>query len=108
MSRPDITGDAQRIKAVLPRGGVTILQGDVGYGLLTATPAAARKTIDVKRRAAHKRHGMLGCADFRREAQILDQTKHDMGDAITIGYDLPRGGISPGRLAPPVLESSQT
>src|SRR5260370_2286033 len=105
MSRPDITGDAQRIKAVLPRGGVTILQGDVGYGLLTATPAAARKTIDVKRRAAHKRHGMLGCADFRREAQILDQTKHDMVDAITIDYDPPLAVIAPVRLAHPGIQS---
>ena len=47
MSRPDITGDAQQIKDVIVRGGVAILQGDVGYGLLTATPKAARKTIDV-------------------------------------------------------------
>ena len=62
MSRPDIIGDAQQIKDVILRGGVVILQGDVGYGLLTATPKAARKTIDVKGRAAHKRHGMLGCA----------------------------------------------
>src|ERR1700746_3235714 len=84
MSRPDIIGDAQRIKDVLLRGGVAILQGDVGYGLLTAPPKAARKSFDVKGRAAHKRHGMLGCADFRREAQLLDEVKHDMIDAITI------------------------
>src|ERR1700749_791094 len=77
MSRPDITGDAQQIKDVIIRGGVAILQGDVGDGLLTATPQAARKTIDVKGRAAHKRHGMLGCADFRHEAQIPAPAKPD-------------------------------
>ena len=105
MSRPDITGDAQQIKDVIVRGGVVILQGDVGYGLLTATPTAARKTIDVKGRAAHKRHGMLGCADFRHEAQILDPVKHDMIDAITIDYDLPLGVIAPVRPGHPVIES---
>jgi tRNA A37 threonylcarbamoyladenosine synthetase subunit TsaC/SUA5/YrdC len=105
MSRPDITGDAQQIKDVILRGGVAILQGDVGYGLLTATPTAARKTIDVKGRAAHKRHGMLGCADFRYEAQILDPVKHDMIDAITIDYDLPLGVIAPVRPGHPVVES---
>jgi tRNA A37 threonylcarbamoyladenosine synthetase subunit TsaC/SUA5/YrdC len=105
MSRPDITGDAQQIKDVILRGGVAILQGDVGYGLLTATPTAARKTIDVKGRAAHKRHGMLGCADFRHEAQILDPVKHDMIDAITIDYDLPLGVIAPVRPGHPVIES---
>ena len=105
MSRPDITGDAQQIKDVIVRGGVAILQGDVGYGLLTATPRAARKTIDVKGRAAHKRHGMLGCADFRYEAQILDPVKHDMIDAITIDYDLPLGVIAPVRPGHPVIES---
>jgi tRNA A37 threonylcarbamoyladenosine synthetase subunit TsaC/SUA5/YrdC len=105
MSRPDITGDAQQIKDVIVGGGVVILQGDVGYGMLTATPKAARKTIDVKGRAAHKRHGMLGCADFRHEAQILDPVKHDMIDAITIDYDLPLGVIAPVRPGHPVIES---
>ena len=105
MSRPDIIGDAQQIKDVLLGGGVVILQGDVGYGLLTATPKAARKTFDVKGRAAHKRHGMLGCAEFRREAQVLDQDKHDMIDAITIDYDLPLGVIAPVRPDHPVVES---
>ena len=105
MSRPDIIGDAQQIKDVILRGGVVILQGDVGYGLLTATPKAARKTFDVKGRAAHKRHGMLGCADFRRQAQILDPVKHDMIDAITIDYDLPLGVIAPVRLGHPIVES---
>src|SRR5690348_18492329 len=105
MSRPDIIGDAQRIKDVILGGGVAILQGDVGYGLLTATPKAARKTIDVKQRAAHKRHGMLGCADFRHEAQILDPVKHDMIDAIAIDYELPLGVIAPGRPGHPVVAS---
>src|SRR5258707_9232260 len=105
MSRPDISGDAQRIKDVILGGGVAILKGDVGYGMLTATPKAAGKTFDVKRRAAHKRHGMLGCADFRCEAQVLDQTKHDMIDAITIDYDLPLGVIAPVRLDHPVIKS---
>ena len=105
MSRPDITGDARRIRDVIVEGGVAILQGDVGYGMLTATPKAARKTFDVKQRAAHKRHGMLGCRDFRIDAQVLDQTKQDMVDAITIDYDLPLGVIAPIRLDHPIVKS---
>ena len=48
---------------------------------------------------------MLGCADFRHEAQILDPVKHDMIDAITIDYDLPLGVIAPVRPGHPVVES---
>jgi tRNA A37 threonylcarbamoyladenosine synthetase subunit TsaC/SUA5/YrdC len=105
MSRPDIVADAQRIKDVILGGGITLLQGDVGYGLLTATPTAARRTFDVKKRAAHKRHGMLGGAAFRREAHILEPVKHDMIDAITIDFDLPLGVIAPIRLDHPVVKS---
>jgi tRNA A37 threonylcarbamoyladenosine synthetase subunit TsaC/SUA5/YrdC len=105
MSRPDIAGDAQRIKDVIVDGGVAILQGDVGYGLLTATPTAARKTFDVKMRARHKRHGMLGCREFRLEAQTLEPTKQDMIDAITIDFDLPLGVIAPVRLDHPIVRS---
>jgi tRNA A37 threonylcarbamoyladenosine synthetase subunit TsaC/SUA5/YrdC len=105
MSRPDITGDAQRVQDVTLSGGVTILQGDVGYGMLTATPQAARRTFDIKKRAAHKRHGMLGCREFRLEAQILDQKKHDMIDAITVDFNLPVGVIAPIRLDHPIVKS---
>src|ERR1700746_4011506 len=105
MSRPDITGDAQQIKDVIVRGGVVILQGDVGYGMLTATPKAARKTFDVKGRGAHKPHGMLGCADFRHEVHVLDPGQHDMIYRITIDYALPLGVIAPFRLGHPVIES---
>jgi tRNA A37 threonylcarbamoyladenosine synthetase subunit TsaC/SUA5/YrdC len=105
MSRPDIIGDAQRIKDVIVGGGVAILQGDVGYGMLTATGKAARKSFEVKMRGRHKRHGMLGSREFRLEAQILNQTKQDMIDAITIDYDLPLGVIAPVRLDHPIIKS---
>jgi len=105
MSRPAIRGDAQRVKEVILDGGVAIVQGDVGYGMLTATPEAAGKTREIKKRAAHKRHGMLGCREFRVRAQILDQRKHDMIDAITVDYDLPLGVIAPVRLDDPVVRS---
>ena len=104
MSRPDIIGDAQQIKDVILGGGVVILQGDVGYGLLTATPKAARKTIDVKGRPLTSGTARLA-ADFRHQAQILDPVKHDMIDAITIDYDLPLGVIAPVRLGHPMVES---
>lgn len=39
--------------------------------MLTATPDAASRTVSMKYRAAHKRHGMIGNAEFRRDAMKL-------------------------------------
>ena len=105
MSRPDIIGDAQRIKDVIIDGGVAILQGDVGYGMLTATADAARKSFEVKMRARLKRSGIFGSREFRHEAKILHPAKHDMIDAITIDFDLPLGVIAPVRPDHPIIES---
>jgi tRNA A37 threonylcarbamoyladenosine synthetase subunit TsaC/SUA5/YrdC len=103
MTRPDITSDARRVDRVLRGGGVAIIQGDVGYGMLAATPDAARRTVSVKHRAAHKRHGMIGNPEFRREAMKLDQRQHDMIDAITVDFDLPLGVIGTVRKDHPII-----
>ena len=97
MTRPDIKSDARRVESAICGGGVAIVQGDVGYGMLTATPEAASRTISLKRRADHKRHGMIGNAEFRRDAMKLDKRQHDMVDAITVDFDLPLGVIGPVR-----------
>src|SRR5246500_1613920 len=103
MARPDIESDARRVEGVMRGGGVAIVQGDVGYGLLTATPDAASRTVSMKHRAAHKRHGMIGNAEFRRDAMKLDKRQHDMVDAITVDFDLPLGVISPIRKDHPII-----
>src|ERR1700757_3691591 len=97
MTRPDIKSDARRVESVICGGGVAIVQGDVGYGMLAATPDATRRTVSMKHRAAHKRHGMIGNAEFRRDAMKLDERQHDMVDAITVDFDLPLGVIGPVR-----------
>jgi tRNA A37 threonylcarbamoyladenosine synthetase subunit TsaC/SUA5/YrdC len=103
MARPDIESDARRVEGVIRGGGVAIVQGDVGYGMLTATPNAASRTVSTKRRAAHKRHGMIGNAEFRRDAMKLDKRQHDMVDAITVDFDLPLGVIGPVRKDHPII-----
>jgi len=103
MTRPDIRSDARRVESAICGGGVAIVQGDVGYGMLAATPDGARRTVSMKHRAAHKRHGMIGNAEFRRGAMTLDEHQHDMVDAITVDFDLPLGVIGPVRKDHPDL-----
>ena len=103
MARPDIESDARRVEGVIRGGGVAIVQGDVGYGMLTATPDAASRTVSMKRRAAHKRHGMIGNAEFRRDVMKLDERQHDMVDAVTVDFDLPLGVIGPVRKDHPII-----
>ena len=103
MARPDIESDARRVEGVIRGGGVAIVQGDVGYGLLTATPDAASRTVSMKHRAAHKRHGMIGNAEFRRDVMKLDERQHDMVDAVTVDFDLPLGVIGPVRKDHPII-----
>src|SRR5246500_1584650 len=103
MARPDIKSDARRVESAIRGGGVAIVQGDVGYGMLTATPEAASRTISMKRRADHKRHGMIGNAEFRRAAMKLDERRHDMVDAITVDFDLPLGVIGRIRKDHPII-----
>ena len=103
MARPDIESDARRVEGVMRGGGVAIVQGDVGYGLLTATPDAASRKVSMKHRAAYKRHGMIGNAEFRRDVMKLDKRQHDMVDAITVDFDLPLGVIGPVRKDHPII-----
>ena len=103
MTRPDINSDARRVESAICGGGVAIVQGDVGYGMLEATPDATRRTVSMKHRAAHKRHGMIGNAEFRRDAMKLDERQHDMVDAITVDFDLPLGVIGPVRKDHPII-----
>jgi hypothetical protein len=103
MTRPDIKSDARRVEIAICGGGVAIVQGDVGYGMLAATPDATRRTVSMKHRAAHKRHGMIGNAEFRRDAMKLDERQHDMVDAITVDFDLPLGVIGPTRKDHPII-----
>src|ERR1700741_2284319 len=103
MARPDIEPDARRVEGVMRGGGVAIVQGDVGYGLLTATPDAASRTVSMKHRATHKRHGMIGNAEFRRDVMKLDERQHDMVDAVTVDFDLPLGVIGPVRKDHPII-----
>ena len=47
MTRPDIKSDARRVESAIC--GVAIVQGDVGYGMLTATPGIAESPSVISR-----------------------------------------------------------
>src|SRR3984893_11810704 len=103
MTRPAIKSDARRVESAICGGGVAIVQGDVGYGMLATTPDATRRTVSMKHRAAHKRHGMIGNTEFRRDAMKMDEGQHDMVDAITVDFDIPLVVIVPVRKAHPII-----
>lgn len=103
--REDLSLLAMELVELVQGGGLAIVQGDVGYGLLTGTAAAARRAHELKGRAAHKRHGLLGNPNLRREIQILDKRADEMVDAITLDYGLPLGVIAPVRLEHPLVVS---
>jgi len=105
MGVPDFAADARHIMDVVLAGGVTINPGDLGYGMLTASPAAAEKAFTAKQRAAHKRHGTLGSADIRREVALLDRRANEMIDAITVDFDLPLAAVAPVRTDHPWIQS---
>lgn len=105
MPRPDIIGDAKRIVDVLLDGGIIINPGDLGYGMLTASPGAARKSFEAKQRAPHKRHGMLGSADIRSEVHLIGKRGNDIVNAITVDFDLPLGVVAPVRLDHPLIKA---
>src|SRR5260370_38586498 len=107
MTRPDIKSDARRVESAICGGGVAIVQGDVGYGMLAATPDATRRTVSMKHRAAHKRHGMIGNAEFRRDAMKLDERQHDIVDAMTVAFDLPLRVSVPARKTHPVMPRAE-
>jgi tRNA A37 threonylcarbamoyladenosine synthetase subunit TsaC/SUA5/YrdC len=71
--------------------------------MLAATGEAARRTVSLKHRAADKRHGMMGNAEFRHDAMKLDERQHDMVDAITVDFDLPLGVIATVRKDHPII-----
>src|SRR5260370_35306873 len=106
MTRPDIKSDARRVESAICGGGVAIVQGDVGYGMLAATPDATRRKVSMKHRAAHKRHGMIVNAEFRRFAKKLDKSQHHMVDPITVDFDLPLRVVGPVRTGHPDISGN--
>jgi tRNA A37 threonylcarbamoyladenosine synthetase subunit TsaC/SUA5/YrdC len=106
MSRPDITGDAQRALQTIAGGGVAIVPGNMGYGCIAATPGALRKISAAKGRAAHKRHGIHGDWQLHRELHDLDQQSLDMIDTVTLDYNLPLGVVGPYHATHPLIRSA--
>ncbi len=114
MAPIDVAADARRAHATLAAGGVALVPGDVGYAVMSSTAAGMATMFTTKRRAAHKRHAMLGNRDIERDVHVLGRRERAIVDVITGQLGLPMGVIAPYRddhpliraLDPSVLPSS--
>lgn len=103
--RLDVKADARMAFDVLAGGGVVLVPGDVGYGFVTASPDALANIFTSKRRAAHKRNGMLGDWQLHRELHVLDEHAHEMIDTVVLDYELPLGVVAPFRRNHPMIQA---
>lgn len=104
-TRPDILEDARRAAAVIAQGGVAIVPGDMGYGMIGSHGEALKRMFNTKRRAAHKRHAMVGNWDLHHELHVMTPRTKDMVNAITKDFNLPLAVVSEYRPDHPILQS---
>jgi len=100
-----IEEDADRTFRVMRGGGVAILALDVGYGAFAGGSEGLLRIFDTKRRASHKRNGMIGNMTMHRDLHNLGSREREMVDAIVVDYNLPLGVIAPFHLDHPVLKN---
>jgi tRNA A37 threonylcarbamoyladenosine synthetase subunit TsaC/SUA5/YrdC len=103
--RPDIEGDTRRLLDVLTNGGIAIIPANLGYAYTACTADANRRIIEVKKRAGHKRNGIVMGAETEREVHVLDQRKRDIIDCVTVDYNLPLGVIAQYRKDHPLIQA---
>ena len=103
MTRVDMVKDARRVMDALLAGGLAVVPGDVGYGFVAASAPAMLKGFHAKKRAAHKRHGMMGSLELHRQIHILDDEREQMIEALIFDYNLPIGVIAPIRPDHPMI-----
>ena len=104
-TRPDIIGDARRAADVIANGGIAIVPGDMGYGMVASYGDALLRMFNTKRRAAHKRHAMVGNWDLHHELHVMTPRTKDMVNAITRDFNLPLAVVSEYRPDHPILQS---
>lgn len=103
--RPDVEGDTRKLIDVVTNGGVAIMPANLGYAFVACTADANRRIIEVKKRAGHKRCGIVMDPLTEREVHVLDQRKRDIIDCVTLDYDLPLGIIAQYRKDHPLIQS---
>lgn len=80
---PNVQQDAQRAYQTLKAGGVIIAPTEVGYALMTATPAGIQRIFAAKGRRAEHNIGVIGTYRQHREIHVLPESKFEMTRVLT-------------------------
>jgi tRNA A37 threonylcarbamoyladenosine synthetase subunit TsaC/SUA5/YrdC len=101
----DPRADAERVFAVLERGGVAIVPLDVAYAIFGGTGDAIRRIFEAKGRSFTKPNGML--ADFRlfTELHVVGDREREIVHAVTEEFGLPLSVVAPFRADHPIFRS---
>ena len=103
-TRLDFKADAQRIFDVMQKDGIAICPADVGYGILTSNPRKLEKIFLAKKRAATKRHAMVGSYAVHREVHVMDQRSQSIVDHLVHDLDVPLAIIANYKENHPMLK----
>lgn len=103
--RLDIDGDAAKVVDTVANGDLAIIPGDLGYAIVGSTPEALNKSFVAKGRAAHKKHGLLGCWELHRELHVVDRRAQEILETLALDFKLPVGIIAPFRRDHPILRA---
>ncbi|KAI3327022.1 DHBP synthase RibB-like alpha/beta domain-containing protein [Xylariaceae sp. AK1471] len=93
MGRPDVKTDARRVFDTLQAGGIAIIPADVGYAILASDAHALERVFQAKRRAANKRHAMIGNYAVHRDIHVMDVRSQEIIDHLILDLRLPLGII---------------
>jgi tRNA A37 threonylcarbamoyladenosine synthetase subunit TsaC/SUA5/YrdC len=101
---PNIIADAQRIYAVLRSGGIALCPSDVGYFLATTSTEALTRIFNAKKRAASKRHPMVGTFALHQSLHILSPLQTQIIRCLVIDFALPLAVVAKYRPDHPVIK----
>jgi tRNA A37 threonylcarbamoyladenosine synthetase subunit TsaC/SUA5/YrdC len=102
----DIQGDAAKVVDTIARGELALVPGDLGYAFVGSSAESLKRSLVVKGRAAHKKHGMLGNWDLHREVQVVeDERARVILETLCLDFGLPVGIVAPFNRDHPVLRN---
>jgi len=96
--------DAQRIYAVLKSGGIALCPADVGYFLATTSTEALTRIFNAKKRAATKRHPMMGTFELHQSLHIVTPLQKEIVRCLVQDFDLPLAIVAKYRPDHPVIK----
>src|ERR1700712_5069866 len=101
---PDMNADAQRIYAVLKSSGIALCPSDVGYFLATTSTEALTRIFNAKKRAASKRHPMIGTFALHQSLHIVTPLQTQIIRCLVIDFELPLAVVAKYHPDHPVIK----